>query len=107
MAKQRCCFAAPQSSAAERFTAFRHHVIIIKIAKEARELQNNQYKSFDDLPLMLTVNNVAEVLGISRTGAYELVRRPDFPTLNIGKRIVVPKEEFARWVRENTGKLTP
>ena len=56
---------------------------------------------------MLTVKNVAEVLGISRTGAYELVRRPDFPTLNIGKRIVVPKEEFAHWVRENTGKPTP
>jgi hypothetical protein len=29
MAKQRCCFAAPQSGAAERFAAFRHHVIII------------------------------------------------------------------------------
>ena len=81
--------------------------MIKMIAKEARELQNNQYKSFDDLPLMLTVKNVAEVLGISRTGAYELVRRSDFPTLNIGKRIVVPKEEFARWVRENTGKPTP
>jgi hypothetical protein len=29
MAKQRCCFAAPQSGAAERFAAFRHHVIIM------------------------------------------------------------------------------
>ena len=31
MAKQPCCFAAPQSGAAKSFAAFRHHVIIIKV----------------------------------------------------------------------------
>lgn len=31
------------------------------------------YKSFDELPLMLNVVQVAAVLGISRAGAYELV----------------------------------
>ena len=29
MAKQLCCFAAPQSGAAKSFLAFRHHIIII------------------------------------------------------------------------------
>ena len=70
-------------------------------------MKNQKYKSFDDLPLMLTVIDVAEVLGISRTGAYELVRQEGFPTLSIGKRIVIPKEEFVRWIRDNTGKTTP
>jgi excisionase family DNA binding protein len=65
-------------------------------------MKNQKYKSFDDLPLMLTVIDVAEVLGISRTGAYELVRQEGFPALNIGKRIVIPKEEFVRWIRNNT-----
>ena len=69
-------------------------------------MRNQKYRSFDDLPLMLTVTNVAEVLGISRTGAYELVRRGDFPTLNIGKRIVIPKEEFIRWIRDNATKAS-
>jgi hypothetical protein len=36
-----------------------------------------------------------------------LVRQEGFPALNIGKRIVIPKEEFVRWIRDNTGKTTP
>ena len=31
------------------------------------------YKSFDELPMMLSVSQVAKVLGISRTRSYELV----------------------------------
>ena len=30
------------------------------------------YKSYDELPLMLSVPEVAAVLGISRAGAYEI-----------------------------------
>ena len=60
------------------------------------------YKSYDDLPLMLTVPKVGEVLGISRAGAYELVRSNGFPHVKIGTRIVVPKEKFIQWIDKNT-----
>ena len=60
------------------------------------------YKSYDELPLMLSVPEVASVLGISRAGAYELVRSDDFPALKIGSRIVVPKEKFIEWIDEKT-----
>ena len=60
------------------------------------------YKSYDDLPLMLTVPEVGEVLGISRAGAYELVRSNGFPHVKIGTRIVVPKEKFIQWIDKNT-----
>ena len=66
-------------------------------------MQNPSYKSYDDLPLMLSVTDVAAVLGISRTGAYELVRREDFPSLSIGARIIIPKVQFIRWIEEHTG----
>ena len=66
-------------------------------------MHNRDFKTYDDLPLMLTVTDVAAVLGISRTGAYELVRQEDFPALSIGARIIVPKEQFFRWIQENTG----
>ena len=39
------------------------------------------YKNYDELPLMLNVVQVAAVLGISRAGAYELVRSEGFPAL--------------------------
>ena len=60
------------------------------------------YKSYDELPLMLSVPEVAAVLGISRAGAYELVRSDGFPALKIGSRIVVPKERFIEWVNAQT-----
>ena len=46
-------------------------------------------KSYDELPLMLSVPEVAAVLGISRAGAYGLVRSNGFPALKIGSRIAV------------------
>ena len=63
-----------------------------------------RFKSFDDLPLTLTVMEVAEALRISRAGAYDLVRTEGFPALKIGSRIVIPKEKFIEWMNENTGK---
>ena len=36
------------------------------------------YKSFDELPMMLSVSQVAKVLGISRTRSYELVNEKGF-----------------------------
>ena len=65
-------------------------------------MKQTVYKSYDELPLMLSVPEVAAVLGISRAGAYELVRSDGFPTLKIGSRIVVPKEKFIEWIDEKT-----
>ena len=49
------------------------------------------YKSFDELPMMLSVSQVTKVLGISRTRSYELVNEKGFPKIKIGTRIVVRK----------------
>lgn len=62
------------------------------------------YKSFDELPLMLNVIQVAAVLGISRAGAYELVHSEGFPALKIGNRIVVPKNKLREWIDANTAQ---
>ena len=62
------------------------------------------YKSYDELPLMLSVLEVAAVLGISRAGAYELVKSEGFPSLRIGSRIVVPKEKFIDWIDCQTSR---
>ena len=58
-------------------------------------------KSYDQLPLTLSAEDVAAVLGISRTNAYVLLHREDFPTLRIGKRLLVPRDRFIRWINES------
>lgn len=64
-------------------------------------MKNTPYKSYDELPLMLSVPDIASVLGISRAGAYELVHTDGFPSLNIGSRIVIPKDKFIDWINAN------
>ena len=60
-------------------------------------------KSYDELPLFLNAEMVADVLGVSSSSAYELMHEPGFPVLRIGNRMVVPKEQFIQWVKEHPG----
>ena len=62
----------------------------------------NTYRNFNDLPLMLSVPEVGKVLGISRAGAYELVRADNFPKIRIGNRIVIPRDKFIAWIDQQT-----
>ena len=59
------------------------------------------YTSYDELPIMLSVPQLASALGISRSGAYTLVRSVGFPALKIGSRIVIPKDELLEWIHEH------
>ena len=65
-------------------------------------MKETKFKSYDDLPLMLSVPDLTEALGISRAGAYELVKSEGFPTLHIGNRILIPKDELIAWIKRST-----
>jgi excisionase family DNA binding protein len=56
------------------------------------------YTNYDQLPLALGADDVAQVLGISRANAYNLMRSKGFPTLKIGKRMTVPKQKLIEWI---------
>ena len=60
------------------------------------------YESYDDLPLFLNAK-MAQLLGVSISTAYELLNDPGFPTLRVGKRMVVPKEKFILWAEGQSG----
>lgn len=62
----------------------------------------NTYTSVEDLPITLNAQDVAAVLGISRANAYSLMHTRGFPTLQIGKRMVVPKDKLIAWISENS-----
>ena len=61
------------------------------------------FKSYEALPMMLSVLEMTAALGISRAGAYELARTEDFPALKIGTRVVIPKDKLKEWVDKNAG----
>lgn len=58
----------------------------------------SQYTSLDQLPLALSADDVAQVLGISRANAYNLMHSKGFPTIKIGKRMTVPKDKLIEWI---------
>lgn len=41
--------------------------------------------------LTYTVTEAAELLGISRSSAYECVRRGEIPSLTLGRRVIIPR----------------
>ena len=58
--------------------------------------------------LVYSVIEMAGLLGIGRSTAYELVRLGKVPSLRLGRRIVIPKLELSRFLAEcahqNPGK---
>ena len=67
-------------------------------------MNQKQYHSLEELPLMMNMADVAAVLGISRVGAYKLTHDSYFPAFQIGKRIVVSREKFLDWLERQCGK---
>ena len=72
------------------------------VGKEEHCMKESVYKNYEELPLFLNAETVAKVLGVAPSTAYELMHEADFPTLKIGNRIVVPKEQFIAWVQRHT-----
>ena len=68
-------------------------------------MKKSIYKSYDELPLLLNVKQLADLLGVSDSIVYELIQEDGFPSLRIGKRIVIPKEELREWISTRTKEV--
>lgn len=55
---------------------------------------------WDQLPLLLSVKDLSNVMGIGITASYQLAKRGGFPSLKVGNRIIVPRDALIRWLEE-------
>lgn len=46
----------------------------------------------------LSVRELSEMLGIGLTTTYELVRKKEFHTIKVGRRILIPKVTVKKWL---------
>ena len=60
----------------------------------------NKYRSLDDLPLALRVEDLMPILGIGRNTAYELVRSGQIRSIRVGRKIRVSKDAVAAFLSE-------
>ena len=66
-------------------------------------MKQSMYKIKEELPKFLTVMDVANLLGISRSSAYELVREDNFPKLKIVQgRTIIPRDRLLEWLDDQT-----
>ena len=58
----------------------------------------NKYRSFDDLPLTLRVEDLMPVLDIGRNTAYELVRSGQIRSIRIGRQLRIPRDAVVEFL---------
>ena len=52
----------------------------------------------EKMPFTLNANQVAEILGVARNTAYTLMHSEGFPTMHVGRRLLVPKDKLLQWM---------
>ena len=54
--------------------------------------------TIENLPLSLNVEDVAQILDLSKKNAYELCHSKGFPCVQVGRRMIIPKLAFIKWM---------
>ena len=67
--------------------------------KNKRILEENaEYRSLDQLPLVLSVEQLAAVLGVGINSAYQLVRSGQVGSIRIGRQYKIPKNALETYL---------
>ena len=51
--------------------------------------------------MTISVQELSAYMGISLAKAYELTRKPGFPILRVGTRILIPVDSLREWLKSN------
>ena len=60
-------------------------------------------KALHDLPLVLKVKDLMELLSISHNTAYEIVRSGQIKSIKVGKTYRIPRDAVEEYLRSATG----
>ena len=58
----------------------------------------NKYRSLDDLPMTLRVEELIPILGIGRNTAYELVRSGKLRSIRVGRQVRIPQNALIEFL---------
>lgn len=60
----------------------------------------NKYRSLDDLPVTLRVEELMPLLDIGRNTAYELVRSGRLRSIRVGRQVRIPKNALIEFLED-------
>ena len=58
-----------------------------------------RYHQMEEVPMYLSAKEIVQVLGISRSNVYDIMRSIDFPLTVVGGRRIVQREKFFAWLK--------
>ena len=67
-------------------------------SKNELNLGNSPIVNAEDLPLVLTVAEVAKILGVGKNTAYDFIRSGAIKSVRVGRQIRVPKSAFLEFL---------
>jgi excisionase family DNA binding protein len=56
-------------------------------------------KNLNNLPDVLDVDHIKDILGVGRRQAYELANSNQFHVVRVGRRIKIAREVFENWLK--------
>lgn len=57
----------------------------------------------NEMPLIMNVDDISRVLGVSRSTAYAVMKSEGFPLLRVGNRFLVTSDRFWKWIDAHAG----
>lgn len=60
------------------------------------------YKTIEELPLTLKVEDVQSIFNIGKRQAYELVHAEGFLSMKVGSSIRIYKPQLMEWIKQRT-----
>ena len=65
------------------------------------ELQTTEYHSESELPIMMTIQELAQFLRVSRNTAYSFVNTGVIPSIKVGRQTRIYREDVIRFVNRS------
>ena len=62
-------------------------------------MRKRQWTSEEELPLYLDAKDIIDILKLSRSFVYSLMRNGDLPPVKVGKRRLVQRLQFVEWMK--------
>ena len=61
---------------------------------------SNKARNVEEYPLVLNATHIAEIIGVSKRVAYEIMEISNFPLIRIGRCKRVTREGLFKWLNE-------
>jgi len=62
-------------------------------------MRKREWSSEEELPLYLDAKDIIDILILSSSFVYSLMRSGDLPSIKVGKRKLVQRHQFVEWMK--------